>query len=508
MNELRDVLGNAVQARDINSVHFTKPVHTALNGVEPPTPTFIGRTEQLAELGKHRFVVVSGLAGVGKTELVRSFAQQHDFPGGRLAWDFQGYDPVRRTGPEQAADSFLSKLGIEERPRAEADRAAFFRSLVADREPMLILLDNVSTAAQARPLLVHGQHHMIVTSRHLLTGLSGAHVMQLEVLPQSDAAQVAGDAEIADLCGGLPLALQIMAALRRIDQDNDWAAELREARLTLLHHDDQNVRAAFDLSYECLSEQERRLFRLLALHPGDVITLEGAVALTGQTESVVKKLMRSLHTANLLEQGPRFHDLVRDYALEQAQEDPGEMVPAIGRCAVEFISRAENAELDWIGERFATLAATVAVLHIFRAHALALRLALTMAEFLNAPEHSSIWLNVGRTAVSSARVLNDQPAEVRVRTRLGLVHLSLDQLEEAQKQLGWAAHIAAQSNDFMLFAHAVLGCTELQLRTGEHKAAIRNLRNLIATAVKPRELEMVPALTDSLERALAHRRLR
>lgn len=511
MNQFRDNHGNAVQARDIGgSVYLATPSPTALDGLDPPEPTFIGRAEQLALLHEHQFVVVSGLAGIGKTALVLFFAQQHDFPGGRLACDFHAYDDAQRIDPDQALDSFLYKLGVAERPASLADKSALFRSLMASREPMLILLDNVSSAAQIRQLLVRGPHHVIVTSRHLLTGLSSAYQLELDVLPQADAEQLAGDAEVAELCGRLPLALQIMASLRRAHPDTDWATELRAARLGLLHHDDQNVRAAFDLSYRCLSEPQRHLFRLLALHPGGTFTVEGAGALADLPELEARKLLRDLRAANLVEPGYRFHDLVRDYAAERVREEPPEETSdAVYRFVVEFGNRAvkaaesyevtgDTADLGWLDAHCETLAATVALVNVVGLHPVVPKFALVMKDFLHMRSRTSLWFKV---ALVSAMARQDRRAEAVARTDRGFALTGLGQFGEAAAVLGQAVQAAIQLGDRRLFARAMAGCAELLVRTGHDREAITHIPGLIAIAKEQEDQETIHLLTNTLNLA-------
>ena len=75
-----------------------------------------------------------------------------------------------------------------------------------------------------------------------------------------------GVAEIARLCGYLPLAIGMLA--RQLHHHPSWtpaglAAELAAARdrLELMHAEDVSVAAAFDLSYQDLTPDQQRLFR-------------------------------------------------------------------------------------------------------------------------------------------------------------------------------------------------------------------------------------------------------
>lgn len=100
--------------------------------------------------------------------------------------------------------------------------------MLADRR-VLVVLDNVATVGQVRPLLPGSAHSLVlVTSRSRLSGLAvrdGARRLTLGVLPEPEAVALlrvvtAGYrpvdderqlAELAQLCARLPLALRIAA---------------------------------------------------------------------------------------------------------------------------------------------------------------------------------------------------------------------------------------------------------------------------------------------------------
>ena len=144
---------------------------------------------------------------------------------------------------------------------------------------------------------------MLVTSRNQLAGLAaadGARLLSLDVLTHDEAVQLltarlgAGRAaaepeaiaEIAGLCACLPLALAVAAAraaARPCFPLAALAAELRDAdgRLDALDSGDPaaSVRAVFSWSYQQLSADAARMFRLLGLHPGPDISVPAAASL-------------------------------------------------------------------------------------------------------------------------------------------------------------------------------------------------------------------------------------
>jgi hypothetical protein len=107
------------------------------------------------------------------------------------------------------------------------------------------------------------------------------------------------DAErLARLCGFLPLALRIVAALlaqspRRLLSSvvSDLADE--RTRLDEMAVVDLAIRAAFDLSYRHLAPPEARVFRLLAVNLGPDVATTTVVALTAFDEHTVQRTRRT-----------------------------------------------------------------------------------------------------------------------------------------------------------------------------------------------------------------------
>lgn len=165
-------------------------------------------------------------------------------------------------------------------------------------DAVLVLADNASSEAQVRPLLPGpGPHRVIITSRNTLAGL-GARLLDVTVLDQAAAVELlakvvrtarpdderisadpANAQRLAGACGGLPLALQVTAALLVADPvltaaelAGEMAVEVR--RLEALRYDDgsgvgaPSVAAAFELSYRQLDADAARMFRLLPAGTG------------------------------------------------------------------------------------------------------------------------------------------------------------------------------------------------------------------------------------------------
>jgi hypothetical protein len=329
----------------LDTAHPAVPM--ALAQLPAATAAFTGRDDELALLarlldpaiagGPVVVSAVAGLAGVGKTTLAvqAGHAARHQgwFGGGVLFIDLHGYDeaPVE---PPQALDALLWALGVpaERIPPTVEERAGLYRSMLAQiSEPVLVIADNASTEAQVKPLLPGaGPHKVVVTSRHTLAGL-GTRLVDIRVLDNAASVDLLDGAlraarphddrilgkpqdaaRLAGLCGGLPLALQIVAAQLKADPALS-AAELAEElavesmRLEQLAYDDgsgsgaPSVAAAFELSHRKLDEVSARLFRLLPLNPNPEVSTEAAAVLADLHIRQVRRVLATLARAHLVE---------------------------------------------------------------------------------------------------------------------------------------------------------------------------------------------------------------
>jgi DNA-binding SARP family transcriptional activator len=372
-----------------------RPVEPAQ--LPPDTADFTGRGEQVKLLcdllaappdpGRPGAVVISavgGMGGIGKTALAVHVAHQvrDRFPGGQLYVSLQGAtSPLR---PAEVLSRLLRDLGDldEAIPAAEEERAARYRSLLADRE-MLIVLDDARDAAQVRPLLPGSAGcAVIVTSRGMLSGLAGAIQLRLDALGPRDAsdlfaaiigppratAEPEATAAVLASCAGLPLAIRIVAS--RLASRPAWTITHLAARLTSerdrlaeLAAGDLAVQASFAVSYHALAADgpaargspdaadPARVFRLLGLPAMTELSLPAIAALAGQQPAKIAPALEILTDTCLL-QSPapdryRLHDLLRTYAasLTASTDSPQEQDAALSRILGWYARQATTARL-------------------------------------------------------------------------------------------------------------------------------------------------------------------
>ncbi|MDX3453080.1 tetratricopeptide repeat protein [Streptomyces sp. ME02-8801-2C] len=397
-NEIKDgVFFGAVIQGQHTTIQLPPTVSPALGGLPRRSSTFEGRSHEVGEiiaslhpstLQNEAVIAVTGMAGVGKTELALQVAhsvlgEKDWFPGGALFIDLSGYDAERRVEPREALGSLLNSLGLppEIVPDETQDRARMYRSVLRSYAEhgrrILVIVDNADSVDQASHLIPSdGKNAALITSRHTLS--IDAELYDLGVLQPESAVEViravirrhrgtkdirvqresAETLRVAELCGFLPLALQIAAALLA-DSSNrpikSLVDELTDAhsRLDALTREERALRAAFDLSYRRLPKDQAHLFRLLPINAGPDVSGEAVSRLSNLELRTTGRILESLNRAHLIEVGQewgrwRLHDLLRIYANEKgaAEEKEDGRDQAIRRLLDYYSTTSESA--DWI----------------------------------------------------------------------------------------------------------------------------------------------------------------
>ncbi|WP_086662632.1 ATP-binding protein [Lentzea kentuckyensis] len=474
-------------------------------------PDFVGRTGEItaALASRAPVLAITGPPGVGKTSLAIHLAHRlsSQFADGQLHVNLRAFSPGTPVTPEQAVSRFLRALGAEDVPVTLDAQTALYHQLTAERA-VLIVIDN-ATRDLVGPLLPAGDRcRVIVTSR---TDLPEFEQLKLGVFDHREAQdllshlRIGGShvdrAELARLCGHLPLALRIAAANVAESHLPDYLTELRgDDRLDALEIEgDAAVRATFDLSYRAQSAVARRLFRLLGHVPGPDFGVAGATALLGADAT---EPLGQLVDANLVQRhGDRYflHDLLRIYAMRLGE-------PSLGRLHDYYLVNAfaagkalhpefrrlplpphesvpehdlsdTPAALAWLdAERASIVAAILAA----AGQPLTWQLTDAMRAYFYFHSHLVEWVTSARTGLRAARDHGDLNAEVTMRNALGLAHWRGGQFTEALAEFEPAVAIARDLGDELTLSSVLTNIGIVNWEHGRLAEAADALRESLA----------------------------
>ncbi|QUQ63250.1 AfsR/SARP family transcriptional regulator [Kutzneria sp. CA-103260] len=259
--------------------------------------------------------LITGRPGVGKSCLAVRAAHRASarFAGGQL------YARVGDADPADVLAGFLRALGVPVPAEAE-ERARLYRSVLADR-PVLVVLDDVVSERQVRPLLPgRPGSAVLVTSRSPLAGLYAARRLSVrpfdppagvELLarvagPDRVRAEPESALEIVRLCGGSPLAVRIAGArlvARPLLRLVGLAERLREPESALaeLVAGDLTVADGIDWSYGQVAAADRQALARLAAIGDTALTPTKVASLLGLRRFEAEDLMDRLADGHLLE---------------------------------------------------------------------------------------------------------------------------------------------------------------------------------------------------------------
>ncbi|MFC5185136.1 hypothetical protein [Actinomadura harenae] len=380
--------GDAQKVIQIGTFNEARPDWDTPWQAPGPADLFVDRSDALEELldfasdatAQPRTAVVTGPPGVGRRALVRRFAfrTRDRFPGGNLYVD--AADHGADADPFVLLGEYLTGYGLTSRwmPSTIPGRVGQLRTRSAGRATLAIV-ENAADPALVRRLKPSAPGSLVLVTPAPGADLGelrldGARSVDLGRLADEDALDLltalcglAPDGppatRIVALCGGLPLALRVVAAQIAALHDrtvDDLVAELADEgrRLPALSLGEEPlVSAAFTTVYDNLPDPVRLLYRRLALIPGPDFAAGTAAVAASLDVDAARRGLTALAAASLLERraGGRyaFHDLVRVHARERAHEEetPEQRETAVHELVRHHLATAAFADHVLMGTR-------------------------------------------------------------------------------------------------------------------------------------------------------------
>lgn len=514
----------------------TVPVAPPFQAPLPPLH-FVGRDAELrhlrnrltAKAGKPTVALV-GMAGVGKSTLAAKLAEtlRSDFPDGILWAYIAGNDPLDILG------SWAQALGYDFSALSDVEnRAAALRGVLADKQ-ILIVLDEVRSAARVRSLFVGGSG-----SATLLTTRDQDVAAALDATPYSltemtltdgeqllrrvlgeERVQIELDAahELCALLQNLPLAVEIAAQRLRSRPRRrlaDMAARLRNMQERLdLSISDRAVRTSFMVSWESLDQEQQRIFALLSVFSGRSFAVPALAAIAEREEYPAEDLLFALAALSLLgeeEQGDgsvryRQHSLLADFAREQL-DLLGDARQSRLRMAQYYLDFAQTHQTNYFAlqPEWGNLMAGMRCVDTDREW----QLVLGYAETLTPPWFTRARYTDARTgyamAETAAQTLGDQQALAYILLHWGQACIEQYAYDEAEQLLTKALALHQQQDAHSDVAHTQYHLARIALERGRYAAANELL---VASQAHFQQVEDIAGVSVTLyqQALLAYRR--
>jgi DNA-binding SARP family transcriptional activator len=542
--ELQDLHGRLLENRD--GLVPWRHAHPALAEIRRPPAQlpaaineFVGRKDELDRLDQLLMrsrmagqagtlvMAVTGPLGIGKTELALRWAHgvKEQFPYGQLYADLAGYSAGGPADPTEILADFLLALDVPrfEIPDSPAARGALFRTILNDRDALL-LLDNARDSEQIRPLLPGNRRCVVVvTSRHRLTDLvtrHGAYRTSLARLsPEESALLVQGmllrvglrpsefllDALVA-LSAGTPQIARnaVDLVIRRFEMTLSGRA-LSESDIPSMdeildHGEGDNDSLISSLMWSCrsLPENAVRTFVALARCPCSDLGENALLALSKSVGNHVDGSLDALTAVHLLafDDGRyKIQEMYRRFGRRRGGEFllDGEFLSsmielaawyerALSRAsAILFVRRVDmnlpagdsfdfsdrTSAGSWLADELENILALVRLLAELR-QAHAWRLSTILRDYLGVRRLWGEWKQVHEWGLAAAEASNVVDAQVDMLNGLALVSEKMGRFEEGLGYSGRA--LACQEPDSRSSRQA----ESLRIRALLHRGAGRN----------------------------------
>lgn len=492
---------------------------------------------------------VHGIAGIGATALaLRLVANHRPLFAHVLPLTFD--DPAGKAVPQDQVLRFAIRfLGCDDAqlPASEVELLGRYHRLLAGKR-ILLVIDGVTSVDQVAPLMpVSSEAMVITTGRIRLSELDGLGFQPLPLGPLDTAASrelfvarcreaLVDDAAVAELlriCGGHPMAIQLVASLlaEQPEYADTLLADLRDRGVAALAEESTKLNTIFDAVHTTLPPDLQSAYHRLSLHPGADFTAQSAGVLLRGLGKRPERLLAGLVERNLLSRhGTRysFHPLHRAHAEHWARvkEDP-DRLQRLRRSIVEWyrdqaiawertvtdrwrVIRDRYAAtppagplgdpdtrrraLDWLNAECANLVAAV-----HRAAEWGFdELARDLCFPLWTPFHlysRNAWLDTMTKGIEAAHRLGDQLALMQLYSQKGSAHLELGEFDDAEREFTRSLELARACGHLLGQQSALEWLGKVAARRRDYEAALRHFDESwqLAQLAADRQAEWVDA---------------
>ncbi|GAA2115946.1 NB-ARC domain-containing protein [Streptomyces synnematoformans] len=331
-------------------------------------------------------LAVSGMPGMGKSAFQSRWvdANKGRFSGRPVYVNFEelpGGTPTARLSAAVAEALQQLEVGLNHLPASLAGLTRLYRQESARRR-LLVVLDEITEAAQVRALLPSGPGSAVLAAGPSRIGeltLMGAQPLQLQPLEPEhglqllthlvgDGSRIGAEPEAArqavEFCAGLPVALGIVGARLAMEPRltlRALVAELSDEERRLeglsIPGEELGVSAVIGMAYGNLPAEAARLYGRLGLLPGPRFDDEVAAAAGGLRPPAARRALARLESAGLVEAADehgrrRFVSLVGLHARARGTAEPeAEQNAALARVVRHYVRRVAQADRAVMGTR-------------------------------------------------------------------------------------------------------------------------------------------------------------
>jgi tetratricopeptide (TPR) repeat protein len=343
---------------------------------------FVGRETELTtiheDLRRGNYVAITGMGGLGKTELVTQYARQYQDHYDGIIW----FNARQRILAAEVFELFTSKFGLEI-PQTQGEKLLTLQEQVAwcwlqypkTQKPVLIVVDDLTDLTQLQDVVPpETRFRVLITTRQQHLDPNSIQELPLEVLSPPIALELLQKQlgknhqrvvnepetarEICEFLGNLPLGIILVGSYLTTDlglsltqmlerlQKRKLAETALQKRETI-NQTQLGIKAAFNLTWETLDTQTQYLGAFLSLFSPQFILWDLVVwVIELEVENEEKQLIwteeelttskKRLYQVNFLQTGQEspeaytIHNLVRLFLQEQLAE-VGEKQPILER---------------------------------------------------------------------------------------------------------------------------------------------------------------------------------